>query len=56
MRQPRATKLHEDIENLFSKISYYGVFDGHGGARAADFLLDNLHKHISNQESFAKGS
>ena len=25
------------------KCSFFGVFDGHGGASCADFLRDNLH-------------
>lgn len=25
------------------KCSFFGVFDGHGGAACADFLRDNLH-------------
>ena len=24
-------------------VTYYGVFDGHGGAECANFLKDNLH-------------
>jgi serine/threonine protein phosphatase PrpC len=29
------------------KVSYYGVFDGHGGDCCALFLRDNLHKQIT---------
>jgi serine/threonine protein phosphatase PrpC len=32
--------------------AYYGVFDGHGGRRAADFARDNLYDFISSDKGF----
>lgn len=32
--------------------SYFGVFDGHGGAACADFLRDSLHHFVIKQSSF----
>lgn len=32
--------------------SYYGVFDGHGGSAASEFVKDNLHRHIFAASSF----
>jgi integrin-linked kinase-associated serine/threonine phosphatase 2C len=29
-----------------SRMSYYGVFDGHSGAKASTFAAENLHKNI----------
>lgn len=29
------------------KCSFFGVFDGHGGNKCADFLRDNLHQFVS---------
>jgi protein phosphatase 2C family protein 2/3 len=29
--------------DVWPKCSFFGVFDGHGGASCADFLRDNLH-------------
>ena len=29
--------------DTWPKCSFFGVFDGHGGASCADFLRDNLH-------------
>jgi len=29
------------------KVSYFGLFDGHGGAGCASYLRDNLHVMIS---------
>lgn len=38
--------------SLWPKISFFGVFDGHGGASWADFLRDNLHSFIVKDQSF----
>ncbi|KAF5192177.1 phosphatase 2C [Thalictrum thalictroides] len=35
--------LHGDGE---SKQAFFGVFDGHGGAKAAEFAAEHLHKNI----------
>lgn len=32
--------------------SYFGVFDGHGGNKCANFLKENLHKYILNDQRF----
>ncbi|KAF8089786.1 hypothetical protein N665_0497s0026 [Sinapis alba] len=29
-----------------SNKSFFGVYDGHGGGKAADFVAENLHKHV----------
>jgi protein phosphatase 2C family protein 2/3 len=34
------------------KVSYFGLFDGHGGSGCAHFLRDNLHVLLSQQEAF----
>jgi serine/threonine protein phosphatase PrpC len=34
------------------KWSFFGVFDGHGGAAWADFLRDNLHQFVIKEPSF----
>lgn len=26
--------------------SFFGVYDGHGGGKAADFVAENLHRHV----------
>jgi hypothetical protein len=28
------------------KVSYFAIYDGHGGNRCADFLKDNLHQYV----------
>ena len=32
--------------------SFFGLYDGHGGSAACDFLRDNLHKYIINDKYF----
>jgi protein phosphatase 2C family protein 2/3 len=33
--------------NSSKKISFFAVFDGHGGATCAEFLRDNLHNFVA---------
>ena len=36
------------------KSSYFAIYDGHGGHTCSDFLKDQLHLIIINQESFPR--
>eukprot|EP01119_Soliformovum_irregulare_P008193 TRINITY_DN2123_c1_g1_i2.p1 TRINITY_DN2123_c1_g1~~TRINITY_DN2123_c1_g1_i2.p1 ORF type:complete len:965 (+),score=312.69 TRINITY_DN2123_c1_g1_i2:38-2932(+) len=55
LHQKKTNVLIEEVVNLFSKVSFYGIYDGHGGPRAADYLKLKIHKNICNQTAFAKG-
>lgn len=35
---------------------YFGVFDGHGGAKVAQYAGNNLHKRIVNNEYYSRGN
>ncbi|KAF9599750.1 hypothetical protein IFM89_001696 [Coptis chinensis] len=35
-------------------VAFFGVFDGHGGCRAAEYLKNNLFKNLSNHPEFMK--
>ncbi|KAG9244834.1 protein phosphatase-like protein 2C [Calycina marina] len=37
------------------RLSFFGVYDGHGGDRVAMFAGENIHKIIAKQEAFKKG-
>ncbi|KAF4631448.1 hypothetical protein G7Y89_g6681 [Cudoniella acicularis] len=37
------------------RLSFFGVYDGHGGDRVAIFAGENIHQIISKQEAFRKG-
>lgn len=39
LQNPRLTKMHKSDR----RISYFAIFDGHGGQGCSDFLRDNLH-------------
>ena len=43
-------KQHLDIE--WPQICFFGVFDGHGGSACADYLRDNLHNFVVQNEQF----
>ena len=34
------------------KISFFGIYDGHGGEGCSEFLRDNLHKYICENDYF----
>lgn len=39
-----------------SRISFFGVFDGHGGDKVAIFAGENIHQIISKQDTFKAGN
>lgn len=39
-----------------SKISFFGVFDGHGGDKVALFAGDNIHHIVAKQDAFKKAN
>lgn len=38
-----------------SRISYFGVYDGHGGDKVAIYAGENIHNIVAKQEAFSKG-
>ena len=34
------------------RLSFFGVYDGHGGDKVALFAGENMHKILANQEAF----
>lgn len=41
--------------NSDSKLSFFGVYDGHGGDKVALFAGENIHLIIAKQEAFKRG-
>lgn len=37
-----------------SRVSFFGVYDGHGGEKVAIYTGEHLHEIIAKQESFKK--
>ncbi|KAH8901000.1 PP2C-domain-containing protein [Thozetella sp. PMI_491] len=46
---PEAAKVHS------SRISFFGVFDGHGGDKVALFAGENIHNIVAKQDTFKAG-
>jgi protein phosphatase PTC2/3 len=46
---PEAAKAHK------SKLSFFGVYDGHGGDKVALFAGKNVQNIIAKQDTFKKG-
>lgn len=50
----------EDAEKGFTaasvedRLSFFGVYDGHGGDKVALFAGENIHKILAKQEAFKK--
>ena len=40
------------VNNSIPNISYFGIFDGHGGDKCSKFLKDNLDKFLFNSPNF----
>ncbi len=38
-----------------NRLSFFGVYDGHGGDKVALFAGENIHKIIARQEAFKHG-
>ena len=45
-------KPKDYIKGRWPKISFFGIYDGHGGEGCSEYLRDNLHKLICNNEYF----
>ena len=48
--KPRNKQIPANFE--WPQICFFGVFDGHGGANCADYLRDNLHNFVIQNEQF----
>jgi serine/threonine protein phosphatase PrpC len=46
----------EAAKNHASKLSFFGVFDGHGGDKVALFAGANIHNIIAKQDTFKAGN
>jgi len=45
-------KNKSNIDIDWPQICFFGVFDGHGGSACADYLRDNLHNFVVQNEQF----
>ena len=49
---PKPQGYNENKNLPWPNCSFFGLYDGHGGSAACDFLRDNLHKYIINDKYF----
>lgn len=54
MEDAHTAVLDLAMDGSDEKISFFGVYDGHGGDRVANFSGENLHKIVAKQGSFSK--
>jgi len=49
--------LNEDTKPtpMDKRLSFFGVYDGHGGDKVAIYAGDNLHGIVAKQEAFKEG-
>ena len=47
---------NSDSTDTLSNISFFGVFDGHGGEKVALFSGENIHKIVRKQDTFKAGN
>lgn len=38
-----------------TRLSFFGVYDGHGGDKVAQFAGENIHLIVAKQDAFKKG-
>ena len=48
----KETSFFDFFWNNQPKISYFGLFDGHGGAKCSEYLRNNFHNYIFNSSFF----
>jgi protein phosphatase PTC2/3 len=45
-------ELKSHSKSQDKRVTYFAIFDGHGGSGCAEFLRDNLHNYIANSSHF----
>lgn len=48
--KPKKKQIPAGME--WPRVCFFGVFDGHGGSVCADYLRDNLHNFVVENEKF----
>ncbi len=54
--QPEPNDASQNPSGPDKRLSFFGVYDGHGGEKVALYTGDNLHKIIAKQDSFKEGN
>lgn len=54
--KPGADSDDKTLTPANKRLSYFGVYDGHGGDKVALYTGENLHKIIAKQEAYKAGN
>lgn len=52
--QPQIDGEEFKAADVKERLSFFGVYDGHGGEKVAQFAGEHLHNIIAKQEAFKK--
>lgn len=50
--KPHSSETTTEITDSKTRISFFGVYDGHGGEKVALYSGENLHKIVAKQDAF----
>ena len=53
--QPEEKGVDQEPAPPEKRLAFFGVYDGHGGEKVAQFAGENVHKIIAKQDAFKKG-
>lgn len=53
--QPEVDGKRNTAATPDKRLAYFGVYDGHGGEKVAQFAGENIHKIVAKQDAYAKG-
>lgn len=53
--RPESTESNGTSTAADKRISFFGVYDGHGGDKVAIYTGEHLHKIVADQDTFKKG-
>lgn len=53
--QPESDGKDQQPAPVDKRMAFFGVYDGHGGEKVAQFAGENVHKIVAKQEAWSKG-
>lgn len=53
--QPESNDKGQKPSAPHKRLAYFGVYDGHGGEKVAQFAGENIHKIVAKQDAFSNG-
>lgn len=54
--RPHSIRAQSITTPIESRLSFFGVYDGHGGDKVAQFAGDNVHLILAETPAFASGN